>query len=318
MAKTVNSGFSTEEQVSTTDITTLDYNSFNIKQVELQNYRNTLPHGLFVNGQRLQKFTLKDYDPEQDLKLATLYSNQKSDIKQVFGNFLPTIIETIGGRTLKEIAPEINSTPQQIIERLSLGDALTIILNARLQNVGELIEMEDQCPNCRTKNKDEPSQGRPYHSISEVMIGTIPVITDKLVVKIQLEQPFQVGEDLCDVVHMRPIKLYEMQKIQKSSQSARGKIDITLLQNQICGIPQATALQNITGQIFDDDLYRQIKSLKDRGTLLKVSEKLQEIGPNMNLPMSCYNCQYEWDSALPWGNLRNFLFDQVSVSEELV
>lgn len=305
MVTTPNPGFQAQPEPEESITATLTLDKFKIKKVQLQDFPNTLPLGFFVGDKRIVNFTLKPFDPEQDLLLAKLYSNQKADLKQILGQFLPHAIDRIGEYTVKELAQQCSCTPQKLIERMPLADALTIVLNQRMANVGEDIAIDEQCPNCNTRNNDNPEEGRPYHNLGEVEIGLVPQLNDKLILEVNLNKGFKVGTDLCKKVIMQPMKLYDLPKLAKVP---RGKLDLAMAYLQVVSIPESSILANVTGQIFDDDAYSGFRDLKDRESLLSASRKLQQIVPDMNLMLSCYNCGHEWRTALPWPDLRNFLF----------
>jgi hypothetical protein len=307
-------GFSQPEQPNDSDSisATLTLDQFKLKKVQLQDFPNTLPLGFFVGDRRIINFSLNPFDPEQDLLLAKLYSNQKADLKQILGQFLPQAIDKIGDYTVQELARELSCTPQKLIERMPLADALTVVLNQRQSNVGEEIAINEQCPNCNTRNNDDPEEGRPYHDLGEVEIGLLPQLNDKLVLEVNLTKGFKIGPDLCKKVLMQPMKLYDLPKLAKVP---RGKLDLAMMYLQVCAIPESSMLSNVAGQLFDDDTYSGIKNLKDRELLLSASRKLQQLGPDMNLMLSCFNCGHEWRTSLPWPDLRNFLFAFASPAE---
>lgn len=305
-------GFQAQPEPEETITATLTLDKFKIKKVQLQDFPNTLPLGFFVADRRIVNFTLNPFDPEQDLLLAKLYSNQKADLKQILSQFLPQAINTIGEYTVPELARECSCSPQKLIERMPLADALTVVLNQRMANVGEEIAINEQCPNCNTRNNDDPEEGRPYHNLGEVEIGLVPQLNEKLVLEVNLTKGFKVGPDLCKKIMMQPMKLYDLPKLGKVP---RGKLDLAMMYLQVVAIPESTMLANVAGQLFDDDTYSGIRDLKDREALLAASRKLQQIGPDMNLMLSCYNCGNEWRTSLPWPDLRNFLFAFASPTE---
>lgn len=299
-----------QESASDAEPNVVRFEDLKLRKVELQDYPNTLPHGFFVDGQRLQTLELASYNPNQDLQLGKLYSSPNAKIKAILGEFLPKIIKSIGGVELTELARSLSVPPKTLIEQMPLIDAMTVVLNARVNNVGMDIKMDAQCPNCKTQNVDDPEECRPYHELSEVEIGVFNnPITSKLIVEVTLEHGFYVGEDLCKTLRLRPIRLYELEKISKAP---RGYLDVALLYQQVCEIPEASILQGVKGQLFNDELYATMKSLDDRNLLLKASRKLQELGPGMSVNMTCHNCGNNWDESLSWGDLRTFLFQSAN------
>ena len=196
---------------------------------------------------------------------------------------------------------------------MPLSDAMTIILNTRYSNVGSKIQMEDQCPNCKTNNKDNPKEGYPYHDISSISLGIIPKLNSPLRVEVTLKNPITIDGDVCDRVQMSPLRIGQLPDYGKVK---RGKQDRALLQAQVRSIPQATSFPDGKENIFDDYIYSLITDLKDRNRLLRASAELNDLAPDLQLVMTCSNCMNEWESALDWQDLRRFMYSGIDEDDE--
>jgi hypothetical protein len=303
-------GFGKEEEpaLETKAVTTIRIEDLDLEEVAYEDMPQILPHGFFVDGERLVEIEMNGFDPKLDELLGGMYSGQKIDIKQILIAALPLMVKTVAGRTLAEIARACSITVAQLIEQMPLGDALAFILAAREAIVGQEIAIDDQCPNCRTRAMDNPAKGRFYHNTGTVRVGNIADLSDRLVAEVHLQGGFELHGTHCTHVHMRPVRLYELSKMPTLQ---RGKLDMAMVELQISAIPECQRVANVRGLLFNSKAYETMTgphAIADRQALIVASQKLQKLGPAMSVENTCDNCGQEWQSALPWANLRSFLF----------
>ena len=251
---------------------------------------------------------MKGYDGEVDLRIASLYNGQRLDIKNVLVQALPWLVDKIGGVTLSEIAKASSISVAQLIEQMPLADALAMLVSGRVENVGYDIAINDKCDNCRTLNKDEPAKGRPYHDMGTLKMGFIKELENRLAVRVDLEGGFQVMGTAYHSILMRPMRVYEISGMAKME---RGKMDWSIAQSSIFHIVGCKETAKVRGKVFSDTMYESMKGelgRKSRSQLLKASEILQKLSPQMSLSNDCGNCGNVWDSSLNWANLRDFLY----------
>lgn len=303
-------GFGVEaEAIADQSIYSIPVGDLDVTEVEYQDRQNELPHGFFVEGERLVDIEMLGYDGETDLRIAALYNGNRIDIKNILVQALPLIIDTIGGMTISEIAKASSITVAQLIEQMPLADALAILIAGRVKNVGYDIAITDKCDNCKTLNKDEPAKGRPYHDIGALKMGLINNLEGRLAVQVDLEEGVTVLGSNYKSLLMRPMRVYEIAGMSKME---RGKMDWALAQAAIFNIVGCKETRNVRGKVFSDDMYQSMNgeaALRDRTKILKASETLQGLSPQMSLSNDCGNCGNIWDSSLNWAALRNFLYD---------
>lgn len=285
------------------------------KKVDLANLRNRLPVGIFRKGHAIRSFTLHDYTPRFDRELGGALKNSRNKLIPVLANFLPKVIKSFGDYEPKELAKEFNTSVSKLINNMTLADVLTILLATRLKMVGvdddeEVscpIAMGAVCPNCQTRNVDDPDKGRPYHELASVEINMIPNLRQKPIYEVQLEDGIKVSdEEVIERVWMNPMKFNDADKVASREEEAT---DISMLYAMIYSLPDSETYSQVRGQVFSDELYDRLTQ-RDLQKLRKAMEKMQP-GPDMTVSMECYKCGFEWDEGLPWGRPREFLFTPI-------
>lgn len=297
-----------EASEEATEIYSIPVEELAIEEFEYQDRPDVLPHGFFVEGTRLTDIQMKGYDGEVDLRIASLYNGQRLDIKNVLVQALPWLVDKIGGMTLSEIAKASSISVAQLIEQMPLADALAMLVSGRVENVGYDIAINDKCDNCRTLNKDEPEKGRAYHDMGTLKMGFVKELEGRLAVRVDLEGGFQVMGNTYHSILMRPMRVYEISGMAKME---RGKMDWSIAQSSIFNIVGCKETAKVRGKVFSDTMYESMKGelgRKSRSQLLKASEVLQKLSPQMSLSNDCGNCGNVWDSNLNWANLRDFLY----------
>lgn len=279
--------------------------SLKFKNFTLSDMGRTLPVGIIHEGQRLRDFTLNPYITKYDRILGQLLKGTRNKLVQVLGNFLPEIIKDIGGYSIKDLASSQSLSGPRFIQNMVLGDVLTILLNARREAQGDDIAIASVCPNCGTKNEDNPDKGRPYHDLGTIDIASVEnkFHSKKLVVEVILKDGLMIFGEKITKIQMQPLRLYHAESIAKSDNTPE---DMSMLYAMVCGIPESDAYNNVRGQVFSDELYDNL-TMGDLAILRKAMKTLQP-GPKMQIEMECYNCGHEWEELVAWGNLRQFLY----------
>lgn len=283
----------------------ISLDSLKFKNYTLEELGKTLPVGIFHKGERLREFTLNPYVTRYDRVLGQLLKGTRNKLVQVLGNFLPEIIHDIGGYNVQELASSQSLSGPRFIQNMALGDILTILLNARKEAQGDDIAISSVCPNCGTKNDDNPDKGRPYHDISTIDIASVEnnFSSKKLIVEVELHDGLTIFEEKIKKIQMQPLRLYHAESIAKAEGVPE---DMSMLYAMVCAIPESEAYSNVRGQVFSDELYDKL-TMKDLAILRKAMKVIQP-GPKMQIEMECYNCGHEWEEMVSWGNLRQFLY----------
>lgn len=268
-----------------------------IREMQVQHFRNKLPIGIFMGGQRLQNLEFNPYTTSHDILLS---KKSNEDIHVTLGRFFPEIIKSIGGIPVKDIAKELSTTPKAMFERMNLADALAVVLNIRLETVGSDIAMQDRCPQCGTHNKDSEDVG--FHQINEVDMNVLMNAENDVIVDVPIEDGFELFGDHVDIIQFRPFKLYQSKELKGTPDK---KMDLTMMMKMISGMPQVQAYEGIYSNLMTDEVYTLL-SIRDRNILMKAAKKLINIGPSMSMKMECESCSYEWTSFLPWQLIRQF------------
>ncbi|MFQ3617433.1 MAG: hypothetical protein SNJ81_17355 [Cyanobacteriota bacterium] len=277
--------------------------SLKVTTIPLEELGNTLPIGVFLEGDRLNSFKLRPYKTKFDRILGEILSRPKVNLVDALQNFLPQILEEIGGIPIADVASKLSVSVTRLCSGLYLGDALTILLSIRQQAQGTLIKMSAACPACGTLNEDKGTPASPFHDLSGLEIKILE-ISQKPVFEVRLEDGLTIGSDLIKSILMQPLKLHQFQSLTKQGSSEA--YDIAMLYEMVTAIPESEYYRNASGKIFSDELYDEL-TMRDLEILRDAVDKLQ-LTPDLTAEMTCRNCGNEWDAALPWGQLRQFLF----------
>jgi hypothetical protein len=264
---------------------------------------NPLPVGQFFEGERLDKFTLHPYTTRFDRILGQMLKNSRNRLIPVLAQFIPQIVNSIGGFEVKDLAAKFSKSPNRLIEDFFLGDVLTILLCARCDAQGRDIAIAATCPNCGAKNDDDPKKGRPYHDLSTVKVRTFKNLASKLVVEVPLVDGMTIGSERITKIYMQPLRLYQAEKIANADTAPE---DVSMLYSMVVGVPEVEAYRHVRGNVFGDELYDRL-SRNDLKVIRKALRILQP-GPDMTIDMICYRCGNEWQEGIAWGRIRDFLY----------
>lgn len=263
-----------------------------------------LPHGLFVDGEKFDRFTLEPYKAKYDRQLAAIIKNiGRKGFSGIVGNFFPQIVSTIGGMNPRLLAQKTgDGDANRLFNRLTFGDIVTILYQIRVNSQESYdIALTDTCPNCGTKNEDSKETG--FHDIGQVKVKLVRDLKQDLQVAVKLSKGIDPGFGaVADIVYMKPIKLHQMQRIADTKRAE----DIEMLYQMVSALPQIPEYNARPGDVFGDELYDEL-GIRDQEILTDAIGKLQ-LGPEMTIGNTCYACGHEWDVALGMGRLREFLF----------
>lgn len=286
-----------------------------IQEVDLRDFVNQdgsflLPHGLFVDGQRLNTFTLNPYKAGLDRALAEIIKRLgRKGFAAIVGNFFPAIIATIGGQNPTLLATKVGAmSVSDLFYRLTFADIVTILYRIRVNSCETYdIALSGNCPNCGTLNEDSKETG--FHDIGSVPVKIVRNLTTNLEVAVKLNHGIDPGfGKVADIVYMRPVKMSQMTKIADTKRSE----DIEMLYQMVSALPQIPEYHTRPGYVMGDELYDEL-SMSDQRILTDAVSTLQ-IGPVMTISNQCYVCGHEWDVAVGMGRLREFLFNPPSTA----
>jgi hypothetical protein len=276
------------------------------QDVELKDFLNKFVIGIKLGDEQLTDFTLLPPKSSFNRLLGDLLRNNAFKLAPVMASYLPTIIDTVGGYSFKDLASKLSTSPSQLIQGMAMGDILLLILNSRINNnegKGDVL-MSVKCPRCGFLNKDTKEN---CHDLNTITVKVPPRLHGKFIVEVNLNQGFKVGKDLVKRVFMEPLKLYQVRKLGEPDPG--NPEDVTALTHLITEIPEAEDYRHIKGKKFSGEDYDKL-SLKDVGILESAMELLVPgmPGPEVRIEMVCVSCQNEWEADPGWADLRSFLF----------
>jgi len=303
MAK--NSGFQPEPDVlEGSQDNAIPLSSLKITLVPLDQLGTVLPIGVFLEGEQLNSFKLKPYKTKHDRVLGEILSRPKVNLADALQDFLPQVLDEIGGIPVADLASKLSLSVSRLCSGLYLGDVLTILLAIRQAAQGNKIKMSANCPACGTFNEDKGTISSPFHDIAGLEIKVVEGLGQKPVFEVLLQDGLQVGSETIRSIHMEPLRLHQFQSLVKPGASEA--YDIAMLYAMVTAIPESELYRNARGKIFSDELYDEL-TMKDLEILRDAVDKLQ-LTPDLQAEMTCRDCRNAWDAALPWGQLRQFLF----------
>lgn len=303
MAK--NSGFQSEPEVlERFHDEVIPLSGLKVTTVPLDQLGTALPIGVFLEGDRLNSFKLKPYKTKHDRILGEILSRPKVNLADALQAFLPQVLDEIGAIPIADLAAKLSLSVSRLCSTLYLADVLTILLAIRMAAQGSLIKMSATCPACGTLNEDQGTPASPFHDIAELEIKVVEGLEQKPIFEVLLQDGLQIGSETIRSIHMQPLRLHQFQALVKPG--AAEAYDIAMLYEMVTAIPESEYYRNARGKIFADELYDEL-TMRDLETLRDAMDKLQ-LTPDLTAEMACRNCGNEWDAALPWGQLRQFLF----------
>jgi hypothetical protein len=302
-------GFANEPQPGLTERTAFPYDTIKTDKCEIRDCPCKLPIGIFHDGQRLIDYTCKPYTGEEELQLSALSKRFQKKAGDVLPGFLAGMIETIGGTPIKELASSKSLSVQRVCEQMFLADALTMLLQIRLDSYGERIQLAGQCPNCGNHNKDREGEYSELDTVELVVVKELPYPT----IELTLEDGFTSFEETIKRVHLRPARVYDLKRMTKQKDEADFEFIHELMLNTVVAIPDSTAWGTSSNSdrtgISSGSVEEIFKLMtpNDRELLKEAVGELANFGPAMTSPMTCRNCRFEYQALVPWNDLPSFL-----------
>lgn len=300
----------TQQTPDTETVDALPADQLKFNTLMLEEFQLRLPIGIFVGGRRLQNFTLKEITGEIDLFLRRL--SAKTSAHKKLAKLFVKMVDSIGDYSVPDLARELSCSPEQMFERMFVADAITILLNLRLfKQDGYKLFLQGQCPQCQTTAKDTEDS---YHELNSLEINVPPMKWRYPEVVYRLEEPFNIlGKEANDPEYMvyrlylRPLRLFELEKLLPGNANP-DMLPLLILYKMVCRLPDVEEYATLTSGIMTDDVY-VLMGERDRNQMLALSEKLMQVGPNIQIQMECDNpvCGFHWQQALQWGDLTTFL-----------
>lgn len=307
-------GFASEEPTtSAIGVEPFPYGDIKTEELQIKQAPFLLPIGIYHQGRRLTSFKLKPYTGAEELQLSALNKRYQSKVAEVLPRFAAEIIDSFGDDqgsiSLKELATSQNLSTMRLCENMHLADALTILLQARLDSYGAEIQLAGQCPNCATHNRDKDGEFS--------LIDTVDVIFVKQllnpIIEISLKGTM-IAQEMITRIQIRPIRVYDLKRIQKQSSNEQ-ELEITyeLLTHSCVAIPESTfygETRNTDNSGVSPGSAEEIFAkldVDDREDWKDAVKSLGDWGPSMKVPMNCRACGHEYPAAVPWNNLPFFL-----------
>jgi hypothetical protein len=258
-------------------VESLDYNSLCIQDRELSQWGQNLPLGIFLNGDRLQEYTLKPYIGHHDVLLGRLEDENRENpdrLVRIYSQFLPQIVETIDGWPLAEVANKLNTSPPRLFQGMYLADILSLLLNIRCKGTGSEIAIPCTCPYCGHRINHKESGDIYTHDLSSVVLRGCNVLLDPPLFHVQLTRPV----DNTDKCYWEPPRFKEVSS-EAGDAFSRVKLRVE------------DALISMPDEMLDKLHYRDYN---------KIQRAIGEVwfGPEQTIPMDCPSCAGEWIAAV--------------------
>lgn len=282
-----------------------------IKTVELSSLGQTLPIGVWIQGERHTEVTLQELSAEQEILLGRQQKNLSGEKAVNFiAEFMARLVTHIGGIPIGDVAKELGysagGTPdvKRLMKGMYLADILALVCLAKLETSGPTVAMAGTCERCGTENRDDPDDTRHMHSIEGV---DFKVWNDSKppVLRYQLQAPIPHGEEMgpIEYLQLHPLRYHHLAKV--TGNKAKDTLDLEMLFRMVRKI-EHPAYESARGEVFDVTLFNAIPSRAAR-QLLKSQVRKLDLMPDLEGEMVCSNCSHEWQAPIPWADLATFL-----------
>jgi hypothetical protein len=302
-----------------------DIETFEFAEAEFSELTNTLPLGMFVDGEHLRSIQLVDrLTTKIELEVETIMKRHKRNLLEAAPYFLGKFIKSIGNYSLSAIQEKMGEASiDRVFSGMYFCDVLHLILAVRTTTSGSEIFLQSKCPNCGGDNSDDSSTGG--HQLNTINVKYLDEeLTSPLGFLVRLKDGLRdadiENEDgkyapkYSKQFVMQPYKWWQAKKVlggKKTDKStAHLPEDIVMLCQMVKNIPDSILYGrggNTRREVFNVNLYTEI-TLKDAAILKKAIQKLQP-GPEILVDIECIHCSHEYQESLPWANIRAFLFD---------
>ncbi|QLE46380.1 hypothetical protein FD723_39915 (plasmid) [Nostoc sp. C052] len=258
----------------------------NYQDIELGALGQKLPIGIWTpQGQRLQEFFIRRYVGKYDVALGELedmYSEHPDKHTKILNQFLPQVIETIGGYEMLDLAILLTERNlPKLIESMYLADVLYLILRIRLLAQGKDIPLSGKCP-CPEEAEIQGGKNTAPHDLNTMNIRILPDNEPRPIYTIPLQQSIEFANEAIAQIQLEPLRFGHLLNLRDESLP----LDIHLL--QLSSSPCLSA-----------QLYRQL--CPDDIDNLRNSVKKINFGPEKSIFMDCPMCGYDWLIPLEHG-----------------
>jgi hypothetical protein len=257
----------------------LDYQDIRFADKELSLWGQSFPLGIFIKGERLYEYTLKQYLGSHDVLLGQLEdenSEHPEKLARIYCNFLPSVVDTIDGWSLNEVCRRLETSPPRLFGEMYTADILSLILNIRIKGYGEKIAISSECPYCGYKINNRDSDEVSSHDFASVIVRGCETLRKPPLFKVFLEREYAGIKGFC----WQPPKFKDIAQNQVNPLFSR----ISVLQSDDQLVP-------LSREILNKLFYRDINKLRQ-------SLSLGWFGPEKSIPMDCPSCLAEWVAPL--------------------
>jgi hypothetical protein len=289
-----------------------------------------LPIGIFLDGededaakQRVVDFTIRPGVETGDFDefLAKLDPKQGENGKKAVDTIALFLgggrtkdgyhlgaIESMGGIEFREFAQKAGqSSGEQLIRNMYLGDVATLMFGTRLKIGGRDFAVDRECPfpGCRERC-------RSVQNLNTIKIKSIPGLEDRPLFKFTLRDGMRDGRGLIKNVYLQPIKLYQLGLFASAAKVA----DIEMMVAMIAEIPESEVYGKKKGNPFCMDLYKTMSSY-DINALRQATVRLTP-GPVAVIEgVECACGEETFPHQLNWARTpRNFLYQSSELVDE--
>ena len=217
-------------------------------------------------------------------------------------------IESLGGVDFREfVSKSKQSSGEQLVKNMYLGDVATIMFGARLHTGGRDFAVDRECPvpRCRTRC-------RSIQSLNGIKIKSIPSLEDKPLFKFTLRDGMNDGRKIIKDVYLEPLKLYQLGLF-----VGGGKVpDIEMLTAMIAEIPDSEEYGKEKGNPFCSKLYKTMTTY-DISALRQAAARLTP-GPIAVIDgVECECGEEQFPHQINWARMpRNFLYQSSELTDE--
>lgn len=254
----------------------MPFNAFDppYRDVDFDKSLYILPLGIWLpNGERLREFTLKTYISRHDLELGRLedrYRDQPFAIRQIYGQFLPQIIDSVGGYTWEQLGEIFQTSTLRIIEQCYLVDVIVMALTVRYISYGSELGLVGTCP-CSEEVKIVGGENTGYHDLGSIVLRELPGHINDLP-QFQVE----VGDRTFILEPPRFTQIPEL---------ANSELPLDIRLTLACSQPRIN---------YEDLTIDEI----DR---IRAAIRCIYFGPDRGIDQDCPQCGMEWISYLEYG-----------------
>lgn len=254
----------------------MPFNAFDppYRDVDFDKSLYILPLGIWLpNGERLREFTLRTYTSRHDLELGRLedrYRDQPFAIRQIYGQFLPQIIDSVGGYSWEQLSRILETSAMRIIEQCYLVDVIIMALTVRYVSYGSELALSGTCP-CDEQIKIRGGENTGCHDLGSIILRELPG-------EIQDKPEFQI------ILRDRTI-LLQPPRFGQIPELAEVGLPLDIRLTLACSYPKID--------------YAALGC--DEVNVIRDAMRCIYYGPDRGIEQDCPQCGMEWTSYLEYG-----------------